>query len=86
MGIGNISGHVGPWDQEEEEEEQSGQFNRTFGESSSSFSQRMVLWARILWDVLFFSIILVAIVGNLIVLWVIVGKRFYVAIHSFKML
>ena len=34
----------------------------------------MALWARVLWDLLFFSIILVAIVGNLIVLWVVVGE------------
>ena len=51
--------------------------NRTSAEGSASAASVvvMVLWARILWDALFFSIILVAIVGNLIVLWVVVGKE-----------
>ncbi|TRY77878.1 hypothetical protein TCAL_12047 [Tigriopus californicus] len=35
----------------------------------------MELWVRILWDMMFISIISVAIIGNLIVLWIIIAHR-----------
>jgi hypothetical protein len=34
----------------------------------------MNIWLRLMWDFLFIIIIVVAIVGNLLVLWVISGK------------
>ena len=41
-------------------------------EPSSGYS--MKFWLRITWDLLFFIIIFVAIVGNLLVLWIVTGK------------
>ena len=35
----------------------------------------MDLWIRIIWDTLFIVIICTATVGNLMVLWIIAGKR-----------
>jgi hypothetical protein len=34
----------------------------------------MELWPRIFWDVLFYSMISVAVAGNLIVLWIVTGE------------
>ena len=34
----------------------------------------MKFWLRLTWDLLFFIIIFVAIVGNLLVLWIVTGK------------
>ena len=34
----------------------------------------MKVWLRLTWDILFFIIIFVAIVGNLLVLWIVAGK------------
>ena len=45
------------------------------GTSASAGPVPMTLGIRIVWDFLFLSIILVAIVGNLIVLWIISGER-----------
>ena len=41
-------------------------------EPSSGYS--MKFWLRITWDLLFFIIIFVAIVGNLLVLWIVTGN------------
>ena len=40
--------------------------------TSSGYS--MKFWLRITWDLLFFIIIFVSIVGNLLVLWIVTGK------------
>ena len=37
----------------------------------------MNLGARIVWDVLFGGMLFVAVVGNLIVLWIVIGKPFF---------
>ena len=36
----------------------------------------MKFWLRLTWDLLFFIIIFVAIVGNLLVLWIVAGKSY----------
>ena len=42
----------------------------------------MPLGARIVWDILFGGMLFVAVVGNLIVLWIVIGKLFQVSYKS----
>ena len=44
------------------------------GNDEPSTGYSMKFWLRITWDLLFFIIIFVAIVGNLLVLWIVTGK------------
>ena len=46
--------------------------NITTEETDNGYS--MKVWLRLTWDILFFIIIFVAIVGNLLVLWIVAGK------------
>ena len=46
--------------------------NITNEETDNGYS--MKVWLRLTWDILFFIIIFVAIVGNLLVLWIVAGK------------
>lgn len=46
-------------------------------ELEDSGPRGMNLGARIVWDVLFGGMLFVAVVGNLIVLWIVMGKPFY---------
>ena len=41
------------------------------------FSLEMELAPRIVWDLLFGSMLFVAVVGNLIVLWIVIGNYFF---------
>jgi len=45
-------------------------------------SIEMPLGARIVWDILFGGMLFVAVVGNLIVLWIVIGKLFQVSYKS----
>ena len=50
--------------------------SETFEETDEAEGSNMMdLWIRIIWDTLFIVIICIATVGNLMVLWIIAGKR-----------
>lgn len=52
-----------------------GNFSDNFDEDEEAFDPNVMnIWLRVMWDSLFIIIIVVAIVGNLMVLWVISGK------------
>jgi hypothetical protein len=52
-----------------------GNLSDNFDEDDETFDPNVMnIWLRVMWDSLFIIIIVVAIVGNLMVLWVISGK------------
>ena len=51
--------------------------NDTFILDDYAHNLDMSLGPRIFWDVLFSCMIFVAVVGNLIVLWIVIGKNYF---------
>ena len=78
----------GTWLSETEETEIEDYRNLTgVQRETSSSSSPMDLRVRLVWDFLFISIISIAIVGNLIVLWTVIGEergRAFIARKPFK--
>ena len=50
-------------------------FSDTNTSTNATDEMSMALGPRIFWDILFGSMIFVAVVGNLIVLWIVAGKQ-----------
>ena len=50
-------------------------FSDTNASTNATDEMSMALGPRIFWDILFGSMIFVAVVGNLIVLWIVAGKQ-----------
>ena len=48
------------------------------GGNDGNSGYSMKFWLRITWDLLFFLIIFVAIVGNLLVLWIVTGNSWFI--------